>query len=246
MILPSISTTGNTKLTEDLFRHDAYLRVCEATVVTVEADAVALDRTIFYPLGGGQPGDSGRMSWDGASATIVNTRYGERGAIRHLLEEGSAMPDVGEIVNIELDWDRRYRHMRMHTAMHLLGSVLPYGVTGGNISAQKSRLDFDMEGGIDKEAVSQALTELVRADHPVKSRWITDEELDAQPELVRTMKVQPPRGVGKIRLLEIEGVDLQPCGGTHLKSTAEVGQVRIGKVENKGRHNRRVNIHLDD
>jgi misacylated tRNA(Ala) deacylase len=136
--------------------------------------------------------------------------------------------------------------MRMHTAMHLLGSVLRYGVTGGNISAEKSRLDFDMEDTVDKEAVGAALTELVAADRPVSCRWITEEELDENPELVRTMSVQPPRGKGAIRLLEIENVDLQPCGGTHLRSTGEVGAVRIGKVEKKGRQNRRVNIHLDD
>ena len=135
--------------------------------------------------------------------------------------------------------------MRMHTALHLLGSVLQYGVTGGNISAAKSRLDFDMEDAVDKEKVTADLQALVAANHEVSCRWITDEELDAQPELVRTMSVQPPRGVGKIRLLEIEGVDLQPCGGTHLKSTAEVGDIRIGKVEKKGKHNRRVSIVLD-
>ena len=136
--------------------------------------------------------------------------------------------------------------MRMHTALHLLGSILHYGVTGGNISADKSRLDFDMEDTVDKEEVSKALTALVEENNPVSCRWITDEELEAQPDLVRTMSVQPPKGVGKVRLLEIEGVDLQPCGGTHLNSTGEVGQVRIGKVENKGKHNRRFNIHLDD
>jgi misacylated tRNA(Ala) deacylase len=149
-------------------------------------------------------------------------------------------------VHVALDWDRRYRHMRMHTAMHLLGAVLRYGVTGGNISTDKSRLDFDMEDPIDKEAVGAALAALVAEDHPIGCRWISDAELDASPELVRTMSVQPPRGKGEVRLLEIEGVDLQPCGGTHLKSTAEVGTVRIGKVEKKGRRNRRVNIHLDD
>ena len=136
--------------------------------------------------------------------------------------------------------------MRMHTAMHLLGAVLRYGVTGGNISAEKSRLDFDMEDSVDKEAVALQMQALVTADHPISCRWISDAELDANPELVRTMSVQPPRGKGEVRLLEIEGVDLQPCGGTHLKSTAEVGKVRIGKVEKKGRRNRRVNIHLDD
>ena len=156
------------------------------------------------------------------------------------------MPAVGDTVHAVLDWDRRYRHMRMHTAMHLLGSVLQYGVTGGNISAEKSRLDFDMEDTVDKEAVGAALLQLVAEDHAVSCRWISEDELDAQPELVRTMSVQPPRGKGSIRLLEIAGIDLQPCGGTHLRSTSEVGAVRIGKVEKKGKRNRRVNIHLDD
>ena len=194
----------------------------------------------------GSPGDTGTLSWASGTAKIVDTRYGPDGGIVHLLEEGAARPDVNDTIHLALDWDRRYRHMRMHTAMHLLGSILQYGVTGGNISAEKSRLDFDMEDTIDKEAVGAALLELVEADHPVRFRWISDEELDANPELVRTMSVQPPRGKGKVRLLEIEGVDLQPCGGTHLNSTAEVGQVRIGKVEKKGKRNRRVNIHLDD
>ena len=233
-------------MTEELFRSDSYLRECDATVVAVADNTVAVDRTVFYPLGGGQPGDTGTLSWASDSSTIVDTRYGPDGGIVHLLEEGDARPDVNDTVHLTLDWDRRYRHMRMHTAMHLLGSILQYGVTGGNISAEKSRLDFDMEETIDKEAVGAALRVLVEADHPVSFRWISDAELDANPELVRTMSVQPPRGKGKVRLLEIEGVDLQPCGGTHLNSTAEVGQVRIGKVEKKGKRNRRVNIHLDD
>jgi misacylated tRNA(Ala) deacylase len=207
---------------------------------------VALDRTVFYPHGGGQPGDSGSMTWASGNATIVDTRYADSGEVLHVLADGSPAPPLGETVHVELDWDRRYRHMRMHTAMHLLGAVLRYGVTGGNISADKSRLDFDMEGSVDKEAVGAALQALVADDHPIRCRWISGAELDAKPELVRTMSVQPPRGKGAVRLLEIEGVDLQPCGGTHLKSTAEVGKVRIGKVEKKGRRNRRVNIHLDD
>ena len=233
-------------MTDELFRKDSYLQECEAAVVAAEGQAVAVDRTIFYPLGGGQPGDTGSMRWSDGNARIVDTRYGDAGEILHFLEEGSALPPVGGTVHLVLDWDRRYRHMRMHTAMHLLGAVLRYGVTGGNISAEKSRLDFDMEDTVDKEAVTAALQALVEADHPVSCRWISDAELDANPELVRTMSVQPPRGKGEVRLLEIEGVDLQPCGGTHLKSTAEVGKVRIGKVEKKGRRNRRVNIHLDD
>ena len=233
-------------MTEELFRNDSYLKECDANVVAIDDGALILDRTVFYPLGGGQPGDTGTMTWNGDSAAVIETRYGEGGTIRHILEEGAAMPGVGDNVHAVLDWDRRYRHMRMHTAMNLLGSLLHYGVTGGNISAEKSRLDFDMDSSIDKEAVGAALAKLVEEDHPVSCRWITEEELDAQPELVRTMSVQPPRGKGSIRLLEIEGVDLQPCGGTHLRTTSEVGAVRIGKVENKGKHNRRVNIHLDD
>jgi len=232
-------------LTRELFREDSYLKTSGAVVTECGDAFVRLDQTIFYPLGGGQPGDTGTFTWDGETARVVNTRYVD-GDIAHVFEEGVTLPPVGTTVELEIDWERRYRHMRMHTAMHLLGSVLQYGVTGGNISAEKSRLDFDMEDAIDKETVGTALTELVAGDHSVSCRWISEEELDANPELVRTMSVQPPRGKGAIRLLDIEGIDLQPCGGTHLRSTSEVGAVRIGKVEKKGRHNRRVNIHLDD
>lgn len=232
-------------MTEQLFRDDAYLRDCTATVTTVTDNAVSLDRTVFYPMGGGQPGDTGRIEWDGVAIDVVDTRYGD-GTILHLIADGATPPPVGTTVTASIDWDRRYRHMRMHTGLHLLGSVLQYGVTGGNIGAEKSRLDFDMQDTVDKESVTEALQALVAANHQVGSSWITDEELAAQPELVRTMSVQPPKGAGKVRLLEIEGVDLQPCGGTHLKSTSEVGQIRVSKVEKKGKHNRRVSIVLDD
>jgi misacylated tRNA(Ala) deacylase len=232
--------------TEHLFKQDSYQQSCEATVSRVNGNFVYVDKTVFYPLGGGQPGDTGVMSYDTHSSRIVDTRYDEDDEIFHVVEDGGAIPPVGAEVNLTIDWDRRYRHMRMHTAMHLLGSILKYDVTGGNISSEKSRLDFNMDASIDKEAVSAELSELVKADNPVSCRWISEEELDANPQLVRTMSVQPPRGRGDIRLLEIENVDLQPCGGTHVKSTSEVGSVRIGKVENKGRQNRRVNIHLDD
>ena len=232
--------------TAELFRDDAYLQSCSATVTSVDQGAVYVDKTVFYPLGGGQPGDIGSISWDGGSVNIVDTRYGEGGDIAHMIEEAAALPSAGASVKLTLDWDRRYRHMRMHTAMHLLGSILKYDVTGGNISSAKSRLDFNMEDTVDKEAVAVALTGLVSANHAVSCRWISEEELDANPQLVRTMSVQPPRGKGAIRLLEIQDVDLQPCGGTHVNSTSEVGRVRIGKVEKKGRQNRRVNIHLDD
>jgi misacylated tRNA(Ala) deacylase len=232
-------------MTEMLFRDDSYLQECDARVLRTAGTAVELDRTVFYPMGGGQPGDTGSLRWAGGSATIVDTRYGDNGSIEHRVADGDALPEPGTAVTASLDWDRRYRHMRMHTGLHLLGSVLQYGVTGGNISADKSRLDFDMEDTIDKDEVNARLQALVDANHPVSCRWISDAELEAQPELVRTMSVQPPKGAGKVRLLDIQGVDLQPCGGTHLKSTGEVGRIRLGKVEKKGRHNRRVYIELD-
>ncbi|MDH4108874.1 MAG: alanyl-tRNA editing protein [Gammaproteobacteria bacterium] len=233
-------------MTRELFREDSYLRECEAQVISVNDRQVVLDQTVFYAMGGGQPGDTGRLEWDGKIAAVTETRYGEGGAICHVVADGDPLPPAGGRVRAVIDWDRRYRHMRMHTALHLLGSVLHYGVTGGNIGADRSRLDFDMEDTVDKDAVTAELARLVAADHQVGCRWITDAELDAQPELVRTMSVQPPRGAGRIRLLEIENVDLQPCGGTHLRSTGEVGAVRVSKVEKKGKHNRRVCIELDD
>ena len=232
-------------MTGMLFREDAYMRECEATVTNTGAGFIVLDRTVFYPLGGGQPGDTGEIAWDGGKVLVVDTRYDDDGAICHLVEEGVALPPTGTTVTAKLDWDRRYLHMRMHTGLHLLGAVLQYGVTGGNISTMKSRLDFDMEDTVDKEQVSADINALVAANHAVSHRWISDAELDAQPELVRTMSVQPPKGAGKVRLLEIADVDLQPCGGTHLKSTGEVGSIRIGKVEKKGKRNRRVSILLD-
>lgn len=231
--------------TETLFREDSYLKECDATVLQARGNAVVLGRTVFYPMGGGQPGDSGTMNWSDGSAAIVDTRYGEDGNIEHILADGSDVPRIGASVTATLDWERRYRHMRMHTGLHLLGSVLRYGVTGGNISEQKSRLDFDMEESIDKDLVDEQLRALVDGSHVVSCQWITDAELEAQPELVRTMSVQPPKGAGKVRLLNIEGVDLQPCGGTHLKNTAEVGRIHVAKVEKKGKHNRRVYIELD-
>ncbi|MEQ8204826.1 MAG: alanyl-tRNA editing protein [Woeseia sp.] len=231
-------------MTETLFRDDAYLRDCEATVLDVEGGAVILDRTVFYAMGGGQPGDTGTLRWDGGEAAVVDTRYGDRGAIRHILANEADVPPAGIAITAVVDWDRRYRHMRMHTALHLLGTVLQYGVTGGNIGADRSRLDFDMQDTVDKDEVTAKLQALVDADTPVTSRWISDEELAEQPELVRTMSVQPPKGAGKIRLLDIEGIDLQPCGGTHLRSTGEVGKIVVGKVEKKGSRNRRVYIEL--
>ncbi len=231
--------------TDELFREDAYRASCEAVVTRSEDDRVYLDRTVCYPLGGGQPGDTGRLEWADGKLDVLDTVYGANGDIAHVVAAGSR-PAPGTDVQLTIDWDRRYRHMRMHTALHLVGAILKYPVTGGNISADKSRLDFNMEDTVDKESLAAAVNELVTANREVSHRWISDEELDANPELVRTMSVQPPRGKGHVRLLDIDGVDLQPCGGTHVRSTAEVGRIRIGKVEKKGRQNRRVNIHLDD
>jgi misacylated tRNA(Ala) deacylase len=221
------------------------LQSCTGVVTSTSEQGFCVDQTVFYPLGGGQPGDTGTASWDQKKIVVVGTQNSADGIV-HIIEPGDAVPPVGSTVELTLDWDRRFAHMRMHTALHLLGSILKYGVTGGNISAIKSRLDFDTEDSVDKESVSAALNALVAANHSVQCRWISEQELDENPSLVRTMSVQPPRGKGDIRLLEIESVDLQPCGGTHVRSTGEIGAIRIGKVEKKGRRNRRVNIHFED
>jgi misacylated tRNA(Ala) deacylase len=229
--------------TEALFQDNAYLKDCEARIMECTPQGLVLDRTVFYPLGGGQPGDMGWLrAADGRSARVVDTRKGVTGHVLHVLESPPHGLQVGDAVRGEIDWERRYAHMRMHTALHLLGSVLRYGVTGGQIAADKSRLDFDTQEEIDRERVTLALNALIRADTPVGSQWITDEELARQPELIRTMSVRPPVGAGRIRLLEIPGVDLQPCGGTHVARTGEIGPMQIAKVENKGRHNKRVYI----
>jgi misacylated tRNA(Ala) deacylase len=229
------------EMTEPVFRQDAYLRTCQARVLEAGPAGVVLDRTVFYPLGGGQPGDTGCLrTADGREWRVVDTRKGEEGRILHRLEEGAGPPEVGQRVEAAIDWERRHAHMRMHTALHLLGSVLRFGVTGGQIGAEKSRLDFDTQEEIDRERVTGEVNALVDAGHEVLSRWITDDELDRQPELVRTMSVQPPRGAGRIRLLDIPGVDLQPCGGTHVSNTREIGRVTVTRVENKGRRNKRV------
>ncbi len=230
-------------VTEPLFQQDAYLRSCTATVVESGEGGVVLDRTVFYPLGGGQPGDTGALrAADGREWRVLDARKGEAGRVLHILDPGTVPPEVGTAVEASIDWERRHAHMRMHTCLHLLGSVLRYGVTGGQIAADKGRLDFDTHEEIDKDAVSAAVNALVAANHAVGSMWITDEELDRQPELVRTLSVQPPRGAGRIRLLEIPGVDLQPCGGTHVAATGEIGPVVVTKVENKGKRNKRVYI----
>lgn len=233
-------------MTDALFRDDAYMKSCDATVLAVtERGGVVLDRTIFYPTGGGQPGDSGTMRCtDGTSIRIATTVKGETpDGIVHVPAEGEALPEVGSAVTLELDWDRRHAHMCMHTCLHLLSAVLTYPVTGGQVGAEKSRLDFDIpEAVLDKDEITAKLNELVARDAPVSMRWITDAELAAQPDLVKTMSVQPPTGAGHVRLIEVEGMDLQPCGGTHVARTGEIGAVEVRKIEKKGRQNRRVSI----
>jgi len=233
-------------VTELLFRDDAYLRRCRCRVVASSPEGIVLDRTVFYPRGGGQPGDTGRLtSADGAITPIVDTVHGESGGPRHVPAPDAPLPRPGESVEAEIDWDRRYTHMRMHTCLHLLGSVLRFPVTGGNIGAERSRLDFDMPESPDKDAVAGQVNALVARDVSLGAFWITDEELDARPELVRTLSVSPPRGAGTIRLVEIPGIDLQPCGGTHVRRTGEIGKVQVSRIDKKGRLNRRVYIELE-
>lgn len=237
-------------ITEELFREDAYLKECEATVVGVnDLGGVLLDRSIFYPTGGGQPGDRGLLRLaDGREIAIATTVKGDgEENVVHVPAEGQDAPAIGDTVTGIVDWNRRHCHMRMHTGLHLLCALVPHGVTGGRIGADKSSLDFDIgESTLDKDALTEGLNRLVSEDHAVTARWIDDAELDAQPDLVRTMSVQPPRGSGKVRLLEIPSVDLQPCGGTHVAHTGEIGALRVSKIENKGKRNRRVNIVFAD
>lgn len=239
-------------MTELLFRDDSYEREAHAVVTAHTPEGgIVLDRTLFYPTGGGQPGDSGSLSWNGSSLPIATTVKGEGDQVVLVPAEPVSLPSVGTGVTQTLDWERRHRHMRVHTALHLLSVVIPLPVTGGSISAEKGRLDFDMpEAPADKEALTESLNRLIERDLVVTEGWISDEELAANPSLVKTMSVKPPMGAGRVRLVRIgEGedqVDLQPCGGTHVARTGEIGRVRLGKVEKKGRQNRRVYLHLDD
>jgi len=238
-------------MTHPLFRDDAYLRTCDAEVVAInDRGGLILDRTIFYATGGGQPGDTGYLELDGGERLdIAATVYdADRTTIFHVPDEGSVLPKIGAKVVAHLDWQRRYRLMRVHTALHLLSVALPFPVTGGQISEGEGRLDFDMgDTQLDKEAIQAKLADLVAGDHEVTTEWITDEELDAKPDLVKTMSVKPPRGSGRVRLVRIGAdVDLQPCGGTHVTRTSEIGTVELGKSEKKGKQNRRVRIRLVD
>lgn len=234
-------------MTEELFREDAYLKSCEARVTAVDAAGIRLDRTVFYPMGGGQPGDSGTLRRaDGSAVAIADTRKGAApGEIIHIPAPGQALPDPGETVTAAIDWGRRYRHMRMHTCLHLLCAVVPAGVTGGQVGEARSRLDFDSgDLALDKALITEKINALIAANHSVAPRWITDAELAATPDLVRTMSVKPPTGQGRVRLLDIAGIDLQPCGGTHVRATGEIGPVVVEKIESKGKRNRRVVVAL--
>ncbi len=232
-------------MTEEIFRQDAYMKECEARVTGVDESGIRLDRTVFYPMGGGQPGDTGLLRLqDGREVRIGDTRKDEAsGDIVHVPESEAGTDLVGQQVWACIDWDRRHRLMRMHTLMHLLCAVVPAGVTGGSIRDGSGRLDFDLpESTLDKDHITEELNRLIEENHPVSARWISDEELAANPELVRTMSVKPPMGTGKVRMMEVAGVDLQPCGGTHVAATGEIGAVRVRKIEKKGKHNRRVNV----
>jgi misacylated tRNA(Ala) deacylase len=230
-----------------LFRDDAYLQQCEASVLAADERGILLDHTIFYPTGGGQPGDSGSLQLaDGKRLVIVDARKGEvADTVLHIVAPGTMLPAVGVKVIAAIDWARRHRLMRMHTCLHLLSAVLPYPVTGGQVSDGKGRLDFDIaDVTLDKDAIAERLNALGAEDHAVGARWITDEELAASPALVKTMSVRPPSGAGRVRLIEVEGLDLQACGGTHVARTGEIGTVLVRKIESKGRQNRRVALEL--
>jgi len=246
-----MQTTTGDPMTEPLFRADPYRQTAEATVAGVTPEGgVILDHSLFYPTGGGQPGDSGWIEWDGGRLPIATAMKAGPEAIVLVPAEAMALPGIGASVLQRLDWDRRHLHMRVHTALHLLSVVVPLPVTGGSIGAGKGRLDFDMpDAPQDVAALELALNELIARDLPVTDDWITDAELAANPALVKTMSVMPPTGQGRVRLVRIgqgaDQVDLQPCGGTHVARTAAIGAVRMDKVEKKGRQNRRISLVLD-
>ncbi len=241
--------------TDALHRRDAYLQHCEAVVTQVHEHGVELDRTVFYPLGGGQAGDSGRLVLaDGTAITVTDTRKSQRPDATpddsvHLLDPASdwrVRLAVGTPVRAEIDWQRRYRHMRFHTATHLLCAVVRQLVDGCSITTDYARLDFAMTDPLERESVQAGLRALIEAGHPVVQRWITDDELIANPQFVKSMSVSPPIGYGRVRLLDVQGVDLQPCGGTHVANTREIGAIRVAKIEKKSARTRRVVLEFDD
>ena len=233
--------------TELLFREDAYLRAASARVLAVTERGIELDRTVFYPLGGGQAGDTGALvRANGERIAIADTRKGDAiDSVLHIPAAGAAQPEPGEKVELEIDWERRYALMRLHTALHVMSCVVVAPVTGGNISPEKARLDFDIDMSLlDAAHIERETNALIGRGVATETVWITDQELDERPELVKTMSVQPPRGAGRVRLLKIPGIDLQPCGGTHVRNIAEIGGIRVLRIRSEGRRNRRVEIAL--
>ena len=228
-----------------LFIENPYLKEFESKIKKIENNNIILEETAFYARSGGQPGDIGKIIINEKEINIIDTIYNQEKNISHICENINGLK-IGDIINGRINWQNRYKHMRMHSALHLLCSLMPYDVTGGQISYEKSRLDFNVDNKIEKEKIENQINQLVQDDHQITYQWITNDELDKQPELVRTMSVKPPRTNNKIRLVKIGNIDLQPCGGTHVKSTKEIGVIKIGKIENKGKANRRVNLSLND
>lgn len=236
-------------MTDLLFRDDAYRTECPATVTAVnDRGGIILNQTVFYYTSGGQPGDRGVLELSDRTEIRIATTIKADGEVIHVPEADQPVPEPGASVTARIDWENRHKLMRMHTAMHLVCSIVPCGVTGGQVGDDKSRLDFDVgDHTLDKDQITEELNRLVVENHPVSAQWITDAELAANPDLVRTMSVQPPTGAGRVRLLKIgESVDLQPCGGTHVRETGEIGPLKVAKIENKGKRNRRVNIVFAD
>lgn len=229
-----------------LFQDNPYTQHCTAQVIAVSAREIRLDRTIFYPAAGGQPGDTGTLTFNSQTLDLIDTQKGTSlDDVVHLAAEGQSLPNIGTQVTAHIDWSRRYRHMRMHTTLHLLCALVPGAVTGGQIGTDKSRLDFHVPmSTLDRNTLSEKLNALISSNIPVQQRWITEQELNQNPHLVRTMSVAPPTGTGWVRLIEIENIDLQPCGGTHVARTGEIGEVEVIKIENKGKQNRRIVVAL--
>lgn len=235
--------------TDCLFRDDSYLKDCQARVVSITGQGgIVLDRTVFYANSGGQPGDTGILTTPGGARIMIENAIftdAAKSEIAHVPAAGSPALQPGDTIRATIDWDKRYARMRMHTALHLLSAVLPYAVTGGSVGESESRLDFDIpESGLDKDAITARVNEMIASNAAVSSRWISDEELAANPGLVKTMSVKPPMGTGRVRLIEIANLDLQPCGGTHVRATGEIGPVRVTQIEKKGKQNRRVRLAL--
>ncbi|MCY4185216.1 MAG: alanyl-tRNA editing protein [Rhodobacteraceae bacterium] len=236
---------------KQVYLMDPYLREMESPVAGYGPNGgILLEKTIFYPTSGGQPNDLGTLSWKGRNALVTDVRKYRLEEIEIILDKNSPLPVKGNVVHQEIDWDRRFRHMKIHTSLHLLSVVIPLPVTGGSISTLKGRLDFDMPDPLEnKEMIEEQLNNLINQALPVSYEWISSEELAQKPEMVKTMSVKPPMEAGQVRLVRIgslpESVDLQPCGGTHVKSTDEIGKIKLGKIEKKGRNNRRVNLFVD-